>query len=502
MSLRTTRPFVYQILRNGQRNFSQSKVAQASATVASGKSQDSVHHQQQAIHTSSITTATTASASVGGSVQKNIWKFREGVQKHQLPKAWTQFNIIMNKTIPPTNKADNSSADAPTASSGTIPLTSNDLQGLLRLMNLGKLKDYSDNTIQQYIKMTTQIVALMNKYGYTMNTITVNHLLSFFARIRSVDMVEQVWQRAVLNGVELDVRSYNNLINAYINSGDVNNYKKVWAIWETMKRDGNLDGVRPNVFTYNALIRLHGKLGDIKSAVEMFRLISRSGSDNTRGYDNMGTAMKPNIYTFNALLEAFGQNQRLEEARTLFNSYIITPKRHDKFKKLGLPIVSVGGGICTQPNQDTFHILIKHHAKNGEMEHVQYYLDLMASKSYFSHIKPTHQTLKLIFNREVAMKDFGFVINLTTWVKENLSIEPKMSMIESLERAWDRIQEKKAAEEQQKQIQATQKAALQHQIFSDNCMGSAAASIWKDTGYENVGSAEAPSSPEAKIAMD
>ncbi|KAJ1679871.1 hypothetical protein EV182_001151, partial [Spiromyces aspiralis] len=203
---------------------------------------------------------------------------------------------------------------------------------MVRLVNLNKRTSFDRSTIEQYFSIIMEVMEDMRARGIALDTPTINHLMCQFGRVKRIDIVEQLWQQAVMTGgaeaLELDVNSYNNLLFAY---AMVENHKGVWETWQFMQEAG----VRPNSFTFDTLIKLHGRNGDSRAAMDTFRSML-AAADGPAARDGARRVLcRPTTHTYNALIDALGRNGKLDDARAIFD-LMQTPSRINKLKALGV----------------------------------------------------------------------------------------------------------------------------------------------------------------------
>jgi pentatricopeptide repeat protein len=157
---------------------------------------------------------------------------------------------------------------------------------------------------------------------------TFHFLLDAWAFSNEIDASHQA-QRLLSRMEEIggtvtpDVRSYTKTINAIARSGEIDAGEQAEAILEKMKRlykeslttnPELASSVKPNSYTYTAVIQAHAGSGAPGSAQKAHALIKKAIEKNQRGDDDV----KPTCKAFLAVISAYGKAGDATSAETIF----------------------------------------------------------------------------------------------------------------------------------------------------------------------------------------
>ncbi|KAB2634418.1 pentatricopeptide repeat-containing protein [Pyrus ussuriensis x Pyrus communis] len=188
-----------------------------------------------------------------------------------------------------------------------------------------------------FIDKAMNIVSLAKVHGFMPGVLSYNAILDAIIRSKgSVKFAEEVWSEMIRNGVSPNVYTYNILIRGCSGAG---NLQMGLYFFGEMERNGCL----PNVVTYNTLIDAYCKLKRIDEAFELFRsmvfkglepnLISYNVVINGFGYCKAGNfhqalvlqedmqrnGLSPNVVTYTALINAMCKAKNLKRAMEFFD---------------------------------------------------------------------------------------------------------------------------------------------------------------------------------------
>ncbi|KDP35213.1 hypothetical protein JCGZ_09372 [Jatropha curcas] len=115
------------------------------------------------------------------------------------------------------------------------------------------------------------------------------------------------------SGCRPDTSVYNALITAHLHSKDkAKALLKALAYFEKIK---GMERCKPNVVTYNILLRAFAKAGNVSQVNALFKDLDES-------------VISPDIYTFNGVMDAYGKNgmiREMESVLSLMKSYQCKP---------------------------------------------------------------------------------------------------------------------------------------------------------------------------------
>jgi pentatricopeptide repeat protein len=139
--------------------------------------------------------------------------------------------------------------------------------------------------------------------------------------------MEELGQRSsstTMNPIQPDVRSYTKTINAISRQGGISGGEDAEALLEKMRsisaaashtNPEYASSIRPNSYTYTAVIQAHSNSGAIGSPERAEALIERMIDKYQRGDDSV----RPTSKTFNAVIHAFGKARDAERAAAMFS---------------------------------------------------------------------------------------------------------------------------------------------------------------------------------------
>ena len=139
--------------------------------------------------------------------------------------------------------------------------------------------------------------------------------------------MEELGQRSsatTMNPIQPDVRSYTKAINAIARQASKSSGDDAEAVLEKMRSmftaatytdPEYASSIKPNAYTYTAVIQAHANSGVIGSPERAEALVERMIDKYQRGDDSV----RPTAKTFNAIIHAYGKARNAERAAAVFN---------------------------------------------------------------------------------------------------------------------------------------------------------------------------------------
>ncbi|URE03601.1 PPR repeat [Musa troglodytarum] len=199
------------------------------------------------------------------------------------------------------------------------------------------------------------------------------------------------------SGCRPDTSVYNALITAHLHSRDKSKaLAKAIGYFEKMK---GIERCRPNIVTYNILLRAFAQAGDVKQVETLFKDLDES-------------IISPDVYTYNGVMDAYGKNGMLKEMEAVllrmkssqckpdsitFNLLIDAYGRRQAFDKMEQVFKSLLRSK-EKPTLPTFNSMITNYGKARLKEKAEYVLKKMADLGF----KPSYITY------ECLMTTYGY----------------------------------------------------------------------------------------------
>ncbi|KAJ1991196.1 hypothetical protein GGI25_004838 [Coemansia spiralis] len=305
----------------------------------------------------------------------------------------------------------------------------------------------------------------------------INQLLGLFATSNNMEAARQLWQHAVLSGMPLDVANYNAYLNCMVFT---KNYDLAFELVREMRESGR----QPNSYTQQLLVRLYGLTGDLRSARGVFAFVcsfpgpaDQAAARYTDGadqyWDNAVEDLNlcgPTVGLYNEMLDVLGMNGLVDEMHALFLRMLgLEPAASiaDLVDGMASKKISVQNAPIV-PNRDTFHTLIKWHAKYWDLDTAEALVQMM----YMCGAQPVPKTLKLMVNRETAMRDAQRCGSLALKMATEYGVTPSQNVVRTLEWAVKKTEEMRAmveeAESQRSSIFGLALDALSPKAWSED----------------------------------
>ncbi|RZR85380.1 hypothetical protein BHM03_00012347 [Ensete ventricosum] len=193
------------------------------------------------------------------------------------------------------------------------------------------------------------------------------------------------------SGCRPDTSVYNALITAHLHSRDKSKaLAKAIGYFEKMK---GIERCRPNIVTYNILLRAFAQAADVKQVETLFKDLDES-------------IISPDVYTYNGVMDAYGKNGMLKEMEAVllrmkssqckpdsitFNLLIDAYGRRQTFDKMEQVFKSLLRSK-EKPTLPTFNSMITNYGKARLKEKAEYVLKKMVDLGF----KPSYITYECL----------------------------------------------------------------------------------------------------------
>ncbi|CAB4286413.1 unnamed protein product [Prunus armeniaca] len=204
-----------------------------------------------------------------------------------------------------------------------------------------------------FIDKALNIVHLAKVHGFIPGVLSYNAILDAIIRSkRSVQFAEEVFSEMIRNGVSPNVYTYNILIRGFSGAG---NLKMGLYFFGEMERNGCL----PNVVTYNTLIDAYCKLKKIDQAFELLRSMALKG-------------LEPNLISYNVVINGLCREGRMNET-----SQVLEEMKRKGFVPDEVTCNTLISGYCKEDNFHQALVLQEEMRRNGLSPNVVTYTALI-----------------------------------------------------------------------------------------------------------------------------
>lgn len=302
---------------------------------------------------------------------------------------------------------------------GTIPTEYYTLT--LQSFQLKNLDEYNETYVKFFGDCLKTVFDNMKAQHRKPDIRDYNLMLDFYGRSKDWNMTEQLWKEIE----EPNQYSYNLYLEAALLC---NKFEDAFKIYNMIK---NTDK-GPNEFTYNAMIQVHGRMGNINDADKLFQsiyepktakhpsLISTLIHDNKEKKTSYAAHFspieriapekpKPSTETFAALIDAHGRNKNILGLSYIYNTMM------PSFK--------------VEPDLKIYNALIQWYCRNEEIQAAQKVFKDMEGKQ----VQPDVVTFNHFFRHEALKRNRPKVAeNLMDFMKKQYGITPLLSMYKTL----------------------------------------------------------------------
>ena len=252
--------------------------------------------------------------------------------------------------------------------------------------NLQRIDNYFKNDRSYYPDQVTQIISKIKKekyryqiddikYLYSLilkytkpNVFIYSSLISFSCKFNYLNLVRYFYDQMTHDGLRPNVITYNSLIKAY-SGNDINEVKR---FYDQMTREG----LKPSVITYSSLIEaysnhdinevkkyydqmiIEGLKPDVITYSSLIEAYSTHDINEVKKYyDQMiADGLKPNVITYSSLIKACSDNECINQVKRFYNQMI-----SERLK----------------PDVIIYNSLIKAYSKHDDINEVKKYYDQM-----------------------------------------------------------------------------------------------------------------------------
>ncbi|KAJ8765671.1 hypothetical protein K2173_014793 [Erythroxylum novogranatense] len=206
-------------------------------------------------------------------------------------------------------------------------------------------------------------------------------LISIMGKKGQTRMAMWLFSEMRNSGCRPDASVYNALITAHLHSKDkVKALAKALGYFEKMK---SLERCKPNVVTYNILLRAFAQAQDVDQVNILFKDLSDS-------------VISPDIYTYNGVMDAYGKNGMIKEMESVlsrmkinqckpdvitFNLLIDSYGKKQQFDKMELVFKSLLRSK-EKPTLATFNSMIMNYGKARLKEQAEITFEKMTKMRY------------------------------------------------------------------------------------------------------------------------
>ncbi|CAJ1964313.1 unnamed protein product [Cylindrotheca closterium] len=212
--------------------------------------------------------------------------------------------------------------------------------------------------------MAHKVVALQERTpnAPSLSAVAYSILLKGYGRLRDINSIEMLLNRANACGVQADIIMLNSLIDAYVNCNDLVTAQRIFGALRDPQKRGELSpdhqklldmepAPLPNQRTYNIVLKGLAKNGKLQDALRLTEEIREHGF-----WDHVTT---------NTLVQAAVKARDYEFAEELLKKYTEAPSKMSKGR---------------HQNADAYTTLIDAYSKNGDVKKAALILKLMGAR--------------------------------------------------------------------------------------------------------------------------
>ncbi|KAJ2846661.1 hypothetical protein GGI22_006186 [Coemansia erecta] len=313
---------------------------------------------------------------------------------------------------------------------------------MLQALDLRKQFGYNKEDLYKLGAMASAVLRNVTREGVALSSAHLNKILRLLTVSGSVEAACEIWQYAALSGVARDVTNYNSMISCLISA-------KAYDYAFTLVNEMVPSGIQPNSATHNLRIKLHGLVGDLQAARDLFAYTcGLPGPKAARKSDK-----KPEYWadavedfwlcgattaTYNIMLDVLGMNGLVDEMHELLVR-MCGLDTSGKIPTIEMLTRMVREGAVELPCKPlalsikTFHVLIKWRAKYWDLEAAEQYLLLMVACGF----KPVPKTFKQIITYETVRRDLRKCNELALRMVTEYGLKPSAFLVRMLEWATE-----------------------------------------------------------------
>ncbi|KAI1376706.1 hypothetical protein F4677DRAFT_417702 [Hypoxylon crocopeplum] len=195
-----------------------------------------------------------------------------------------------------------------------------------RAADLRKYPELFDSFVNVWMALNqpNQAIFALNtlrKVGLQPTLRTWNVMLDGCKKARNVNAIRNVWAKLAGSGIKLDTRIWTARVSGLIESGDVQGgiqaLEEMTRLWNQSSKDENTTAVKPSAEPVNAALVGLIRQNQVSAAGQLLAWAGRQG-------------IEPDIFTYNTLLRRFVRDGRDKDARRLFTMMKDTGVRVDE----------------------------------------------------------------------------------------------------------------------------------------------------------------------------
>lgn len=262
--------------------------------------------------------------------------------------------------------------------------------------------------------------------GHRPSLVTYTTLLAALTMQKQFKSIQTIILQVEQNGMKLDSVFFNAAINAFSESGNMEGaFKTFWKMKES--------GLKPTTSTYNTLIKGYGIIGKPEESLKLLELMSQEGN------------VKPNLRTYNVLLRAWCNKKNIKEAWNVvykmmrcgiqpdvvsYNTIATTYAQNGETEQAEGMILEIQNNNV-QPNERTCGIIISGYCKEGRIKKALSFVHKMKELG----VQPNLVVFNSLIKGFVAIMDRDGVDEVLTLMEE-YQVRPDIITFSTIMNAW------------------------------------------------------------------
>ncbi|KAI4866381.1 hypothetical protein F4820DRAFT_416921 [Hypoxylon rubiginosum] len=195
-----------------------------------------------------------------------------------------------------------------------------------RVTELQRHPDLFDSFIHARMAMNhpdraVEALHTLRKVGLRPTIKTWNTMLDGCKKARNTNAIKNVWAKIAASGMKLDMRIWTTRVSGLIESGDIEGgiqaLQEMKRLWDLSSKDEKATAAKPTVEPVNAALVALIRQNQVSTAEILLVWASKQG-------------IKPDIFTFNTLLRRFIRDGRDKDVRKVFGVMTRTGVRADE----------------------------------------------------------------------------------------------------------------------------------------------------------------------------